>query len=273
MRLGHVTIILTGLLWVVSCTPVTTQRNPFLGYTEEYGVAGQTQVTPTGQAGGTAAAGIFRRPLTLTFVNNNADAILDTTFVAWVNVSSVRSASQQDALLGNGYVQLTNEVRLGSAFLLPVGTFVFAGPGTAGATPVHLGKGGAAPTTQGTTTATTAGTSVAFDLITPDTVLMFSQPPVSCDSVAFTFSDPVTDEVLGGSSTMGGAGGGGYKTLAQVQTYDCSPLKPGLFFTSTGGTQNPNEFREGDALTFAFQSQPSAEGDFALVTIGTATTP
>jgi hypothetical protein len=267
MRLGHGRIMLAGLLGVVSCTPTTTERNPFLGYTEEFGVAGQQEVTPTGQAGGTALAETFRNPLTLTFVNNHASAILDTSFVAWVNVSSVRSAGQQDALLRGGYVQLTSEVRLGSAFVLPVGTFVYAGPGTAGATPVHLGKAAGTPTTQGATT-TTNGTSIAFNLITPDTVLMFSQPPVSCDSVAFTFSDPVTDEVLGGASTAGG----GYKTLAQVQTYECSPLKPGLFFTSVGGERNPDEFREGESLTFTFESQ-ATDGDFALVTIETPSTP
>jgi len=98
-------------------------------------------------------------------------------------------------------------------------------------------------------------------------VLMFSQPPVSCDSVAFTFSDPVTDEILGGSS----GAGGGFKTLAQVQTYECSPLKPGLFFTSAGGARDPNEFREGEPLTFTFQPLATG-GDFALVTIGAATT-
>ena len=267
MRLGYTIIVLASVVVISSCTPTPTERNPFLGYTEEFGVAGQTEVAPTGQAGGAAAAETFRRPLTLTFVNNDPNAIVDTTFVAWVNVSSVRSAGQQDALLGNGFVQLTSEVRLGSAFVLPVGTFVFAGPGTAGATPVHLGRSTAAPTTQGTNT-TTTGTSLAFNLITPDTVLMFSQPPVSCDSVAFTFSDPVTGEVLGGAS----AAGGGYKTLAQVQTYKCSPLKPGLFFTSAGGTRDPDEFREGEALTFTFVPTPTG-GDFALVTIGTLTTP
>jgi hypothetical protein len=268
MRLGYVSMALAVVVGiVVSCTPVTTERNPFLGYTEEFGVAGQQEVAPTGQAGGAAATEAFRLPLTLTFVNNDPNAIVDTTFVAWVNVSSVRSAGQQDALLGNGFVQLTSEVRLGSAFVLPVGTFVFAGPGTAGATPVHLGRASATPTTQGANTAAT-GTSLAFSLLTPDTVLMFSQPPVSCDSVAFTFSDPVTGEVLGGAS----AAGGGYKTLAQVQTYQCSPLKPGLFFTSVGGIQDPDEFREGESLTFTFVPTPTS-GDFALVTIGTATTP
>lgn len=265
MRLGYAKIILASLLGIASCTPTPTARNPFLGYTEEFGVAGQQEVAPSGQAGGAVTEGTFRRPLTLTFVNNNPNAILDTTFVAWVNISSVRSAGQQDALLGNGFIQLTEEVRLGSAFVLPVGTFVFAGPGTAGATPVHLGKATGAPTTQGTTT-TTTGTSLAFNLITPDTVLMFSQPPVSCDSVAFTFSDPVTGEVLSGAS----GAGGGYKTLAQVQTYECSPLKPGLFFTSAGGSREPDEFREGEALTFTFNAQ-ATNGDFALVSIGAST--
>ncbi len=269
MRLGHAKSVLGGLVGLVlaSCTPVTQQRNPFLGYTEEYGVAGQQQVFEGGAAGGVGTEETFRRPLTLTFINSNGDAIVDTSFVAWVEVSSVRSAGQQDALLQGGFVQLTEEIRLGSAYTLPVGTFVLDGPGTAGATPVTLSRAATTSTTQGGTQALTPTTAV-FNMITPDKVLVFSQPPVSCDSVAFTFSDPVTGEVLSGASPAGG----GYKTLAQVDVYECSPLRPGLFFTAVGGTRRPNEFREGDSLTFTFQPTPTAEGAFAVVTVTTPQT-
>jgi len=265
MRLGHARFILGGLLGVMACT--TSPLNPFLTYTEEYGVAGQQeQAVPGGQAGGVGAEETFRRPLTLTFSNTHPAAILDTSFVAWIEISSVRSAGQQDALLANGYTQLTKEVRLGSVFVLPVGTFVFNGPGTAGATPVRLSKAAAA---QGTATGTTP-TTATFELISPDKVLMFSQPPVSCDSVAFTYSDPVTGEVLSGASTAEG----GYKTLAQVDVYECSPLRPGLFFTVAGGIPAPNEFGEGEALTFTFRpppAQPTPHFAFAVVTIGSPT--
>jgi hypothetical protein len=256
------TLILGGSLLLVSCTSATLERNPFLGYTEEYGVAGQTTVTPGGQAGGTGAEETFRRPLTLTFINAHTGATLETSFVAWVEVSSVRSAGQQDSLLRNGYAQLTREVRLGSAFVLPVGTFVYSGPGLAGATPVTLNRASAAEGSQ-----PSAPTTISFEMVTPDRVLMFSQPPVSCDSVAFTFSDPVTGEVLSGASPAGG----GYKTLAQVDVYSCSPLQPGLFFTAAGGVRSANEFREGEPLTFTFLEQP-VNGAFALVTIGATET-
>jgi hypothetical protein len=269
MRLGQVAFVLGGLvgLALVSCNPVTQPRNPFLGYTEEYGVAGQQQTFEGGAAGAVGAEETFRRPLTLTFINSHPDAVVDTSFVAWVEVSSVRSAGQQDALLRGGYAQLTKEARLGSAYTLPVGTFVLKGPGTAGATPVTLSRAGSTSATQGGAQTVTP-TTLAFDMITPDKVLVFSQPPVSCDSVAFTFSDPITGEVLSGSSPAGG----GYKTLAQVDVYQCSPLRPGLFFTAVGGTRLPNEFREGDSLTFTFQPTPTAGAAFAVVTISTPQT-
>jgi hypothetical protein len=213
---------------------------------------------------------IFRQKLTLTLVNTHPGAILDTCFIAWVAVSSIRSADQQDALLRNGYVQLTQALDIGTAYALPVGTFVFNGPGTAGATPVRLMAGQALEGEgEGEAEATVAATptTAAFELVTPDTILVFSQPPVSCDSVAFTFSDPVTGEVLSGPSTLGGLRYGGYKTLAQVDVYECSPLRPGLFFSGSGALR-PNEFREGDPITITFQAAPTGAGAFAVVTIG-----
>jgi hypothetical protein len=256
-----------GLLGaLLGCPQLTVERNPFLGYTDEYGVAGQQQATQASAAAGAQKEEIFRQKLTLTFVNTHPGAILETSFIAWVMVSSIRSADQQDALLRNGYVQLARAVNIGTAFELPVGTFVYDGPGTAGATPVKLAPGQGP---EGETEATVAvtPTTAAFELVTPDTILVFSQPPVSCDSVAFTFSDPVTGEVLSGPSTLGGLRYGGYKTLAEVDVYECSPLRPGLFFSGSGALR-PNEFREGDPITFTSQAAPTAGGAFATVSIG-----
>lgn len=262
------------VLTLTACDALSVERNAFLGYAEEYGLASGAPPVQEGAAGGSGAQDVFRQSLTVRFANLHAGAILDTSFVAWIDVSSVRSASQQDALLRSGYVQLTREVRLGSVYTLPVGTFVYNGPGTAGATPITLGPatGGedadddgdddedASPEAAGVGTPT----EVSFTLVTPDVLLVFKQPPVSCDSVAFTYSNPVTGEVISGPNTMLG----GYKTLAQIDVYTCSPFAPGLFFSAAGGEQENNEFREGEPITFGFNPGSLADGSFAQVYIG-----
>jgi len=176
-----------------------------------------------------------------------------------VNVSSIRTAEQQDALLAGGYVQLTREVQLGTAFTLPPGTFIYSGPGVAGATPVRLlaaqGDGDGQPTTE------------AFDIITPDVILAFSQPPVSCDSVAFFYT--VDGEVLNEPGLGAGATGAGpLKTLAQIDVYECEPFQPGVFLRLGGGARMSNEFFEGNDVRFDFFAGPDQNGDFANVTIG-----
>lgn len=246
-----------GLLLLGGC-PGSDVRNPYLTYIEEYVGTTGGATGGTGAGSGSTATAAFRDTATLTFRNNHAAATVDTSFVAWVNVGSLRSAEQQEALLAGGYVQLANEVKLGSAFTLPVGTFVFNGPGFAGATPVRLGPGTGDPNSP------ESATSVTFNLITPDAILMFSQPPVSCDGVAFTFKDPQTGEVLEGISTLLG----GYKTFAQVDVYKCDPFKPGLFLNQTGGQFDDNEFDEGSTIVVDFSAAPTAAGAFALVTIG-----
>ena len=102
---------------------------------------------------------------------------------------------------------------------------------------------------------------------------MFGQPPVSCESVAFAFTrddDPLTSVPIAGS--IGPYGGsnltGGFKTLAQVDVYDCDPLHPGLFIKLGGGAREVNEFFEGDNVTFDFNPVSDADGNFAIVTIG-----
>jgi hypothetical protein len=259
-----------GLLVLAACSQYAVERSPFLGYTEEYGIAGQQQSSSSSNNGGSGAdaLGRFRLDQTVTFKNNYGDAEVNFSFIAWVNVSSIRNADQQDALLRGGYSQLTREVRIGSAFTLPVGTFVYDGGGLAGATAVVLGRGvtsGAAE--QATVTATTR----EITLITPDGMLAYSQPPVACDTVAFYFTDdgqPLTGFATGyGGSNLLGT----YKTLAQVSAYQCSPFHPGLFFSS-GGARDKNEYLEGEPITFDFYLLPNANGDAAVVTIGTAIT-
>jgi len=258
MRLG----VMCGLVLACgACTQLGVERNPFLTYAEVFGIGGTSSTTPGGTPGGAGTEETFRRPLVLTFENHHSSAVLDTSFIAWVEVGNIRSADQQDALLRGGYVQLTQAVQIGTAYTLPVGTFVFDGPGMAGATPVQLAPGTNANQQQGGQQ-TIEPTATSFTLITPDKILVFSQPPVSCDSVAFTYS--VDGVVLAGPVT----GVGGYKTLAQVDVYECSPFRPGLFFKGTGGALKPNEYMEGEPIMFAFQEAEAAGGAFAVVTIG-----
>lgn len=261
MRLPR--LLLIGILaaGLVGCTSFV-EVNPFLTLSDAFGISGlqSGDDDATGGSGSSAATEQFRQPITLTFANGHPNAVLDTAFVAWVNVSSLRTAEQQDALLANGYVQLTREVRLGSVFTLPIGTFVFNGPGTAGATPVRLGPAQGGGDDGGDDITAQAA---QYSLLTPDTILVFSQPPVSCDSVAFTYSNLVTGEVLEGSSEAAG----GFKTLAQVDVYRCNPFRPGLFYRETGGTPAENEYQEGQPITFTF-TQGSIGDAFATVTIG-----
>ena len=268
-RLG----ILCGMLLAAAgaCNQLTTERNPFLAYTDEFGVAGQQQTSTTGAATGVAGQAAFRRDTVVTFRNNHSFGDANFSFVAWVNVSSIRSADQQDALLRDGFTQLTHEVRLGTAFVLPVGTFVFDGGGTAGATSLVLNHAQAAAAQSG---ATATATTQSITLNSPDALLVFVQPPVSCESVAFFYSrngDPLTAVPVGDSDApFGGATStGGFKTLAQVDIYECDPLRPGVFF-SQGGVRQPNEFFEGENVTFDFLETPTANGSFCTVTIGQA---
>ncbi len=271
---------LAGLgVTLAACSLDAVERNPFLGYTEEYGVAGQQQRSDEGAASGTGTQIQFRRDMTITLRNNSAEADVNTTLVAWVNVSSIRSAQQQDALLRGGYVQLTREVRLGAAHTLPIGTLVYEGGGTAGASSVLLrratttgGTGGEPGQQQGQVTPI----STSMTLVTPDAILLFSEPPVSCESVAFYFTGEdgrvLTAEPAGDAEApfAGATGRGGLKTLAQVDVYECQPLRPGLFF-SFGGARKPNEYYEGENVTVDFYLVPQ-EGYCGVVTVGQTTT-
>lgn len=246
------------------------QRNAFLTFTDTFGASAARQ---DGQAGGGAGGGsvaveaTFRKTMTVILANLHPNAELRTSFAAWVLPSSIRSAEQQDELLRGGYVQLAEEIQLGRAFTLPPGTFVFNGPGTAGATPVVLPPTGAADNTVDPALATTR----QFELITPDVILVFYQPPESCESVAFFFAvdgQPLDSEPLGEDGLFSGPTSpfSGLKTLAQIDAYQCRPFRPGLFLRIGGGRPEANEFNEGDTVQFQFSPLPDANGFFATVT-------
>jgi len=251
------------------CVTGTGQINPYLTLTEEFGLG---QVTRPEEAVRPGAQGLllqpeFRRRMTITFQNNNPDAELNVSLAAWVMPGSLRSAQQQDALIADGYEQLARAEPLGTTLTLPVGTFVYDGGGTAGATVIRLP---AARIGEGNTL---SPTSRVFDLITPDGILAFAQPPVSCDSVAFYYTrdgEPLTAVLVGGhpENPYGGATrSGGFKTFAQVDVYQCEPLRPGVFLRVSGARQT-NEYLEGENAAFEFNRDPDANGKFCIVTIG-----
>ncbi len=250
-------VVLLGLL--AACgTPTAGIINPYLTLANTFGV------TPTGvdretEAGGsvTPAGGAFRRNVRLLMQNIHSAAQVETFWIAWVEAGSVRSPEQQDDLLRAGYTRLTAPVAIGSVFTLPVGTYVYNGPGLAGATPVRLGIPGAR----------VGSPTYEISLLTPDALLVFSQPPVSCDSVAWRLLDSRGNVLPGPVS-----GPGGFKTLAQVDVYQCEPLRPGLFLRVGGGRPAPNEYLEGDTILFIFSEGADAVGNFAFVRIGTDVT-
>ena len=259
--LRQASVTLSAILVLASgCTPVVvTERNAFVPFNDLFGAPDQGDPDETGQGGGVAAEARFRRSMTVNFVNNHVDADLTTSFVAWVDISSIRDADQQDALLRDGYVPLTREVRLGTVFTLPPGTFVFNGSGVAGATRIRLGP---------TLAASAIPFTESISLLTPDVVLVLVQPPTSCESVAFVYSrdgEVVFDD--DGFLNLRTFAEGGFKTLAQIDAYQCDPLRPGVFLKRGGGGRQPNEFFEGEDVTFNFFEFPDANGDFAIVTV------
>jgi hypothetical protein len=278
-RIVTVLISVTAVALIAGCPAATTtsEKNAFLAFTDEFGFTGQATDEGSG-ASGVDVEQEFREPLRLVFQNAHPGGELSTSLLAWVEIGSVRTADQQDALLRSGYVQLTQEAEIGEAYTLPLGTFVYGGSGTAGATPIRLpaatggedaddgDSGNAGGGSQEIVPATTELT-----LITPDKILVYLQPPVSCDSVAFTFTDPLTGEVLGTETTTGSgsATGGGYKTLAQIDAYECDPFEPGLTFSATGGETGPAIFREGNSVTYTFFPTAQTGGIFATVTVAT----
>ena len=251
----------SGLGLIVGCIGNVIQPNPFLSLTEDILGVAQSTDTDTGGGGGTGAAltAQFRRTQTITLANQDDEADLNVSFAAWITVGSLRTAEQLDQLIANGYVQLSREVTLGT-ITLPPGTLVFGGPGVGGATPVVVSP----------------GTTRTFSLISPDRVLLFSSPPVSCDTVAFFFSingelvrTPDVPADTAGGLFEGATGSGPRKTLAQFNVYQCDPLSPGLFLKTGGGLKRGNEYFEGEAVRVDFLLDlPNVETSAAVVTIG-----
>ncbi len=255
--------------------------NPFLTFTEEVaGVSagGGTRNPSDGGNQGDRAQVVFRQPMTVTFTNAVANLGVQFWFVAFVLPGSLTNADQQDELFANGYTQLTRSVAVGNVVTLPPGTFVYAGNfeygpaaesargggGLAQATRVRLNEGGAA-----------TRTSAVFNIITPDGVMIFEQPPVSCDSVAFVYledGEPLTDNFFGFPGPYEGAtGNGGQKTIAQVQDFECVPFRPGYFLAPPIGGPGANEFSEGQTITVSFNAiatPPTRAGVFATKVFG-----
>lgn len=268
-------IALLGMVSGGCPTATTGGANPFLTYAENFSsnVLAQTDE----QASGQTVDVPFRRSMTLTLANNHSTADANVSFAAWVNVSSIRSAEQQDALFNSGYVQLTREARIGDVYRLPVGTFVYNGPGNAGTTPLVIPPARSASTQDPTDetgggTTTTTPTIRTFQFVTPDVVLVYSQPPVSCDTVAFYFTregQVISEANADGRETavfFGATGLGGYKTLVQVEGYQCNPFRPGFHLKIGGGARTADEFIEGQDVRVDFNEAPNAAGKFATVT-------
>jgi hypothetical protein len=273
MRTLSLTIVLLSVALLSGCPGLTTvERNAFLTAAESYGASLFGDSGEGGGGGGTEAETGFRSMLTLTLANHESDAELNTSFIAWVSPSSIRSGTQQDALLEGGYIQLNQQVQLGSAYTLVVGTFVYS----AG----DLGEGGTNvlrldPATPGADENDPAtATEAVFEMITPDVILVFSQPPVGCDTPAFYFTldglpFDITPESQNLGAEFGGATGAGpVKTLGQFDVYQCNPFQPGLFLRTAGGSRAANEYIEGEDIRIDFTRFPDAADNAAFVTIG-----
>lgn len=238
------------------------QINPFQTVTEQFGSQSSRDGDgSSGGGGGSDAGATFRRAMTVTINNNNPDADLELSVLAWVDVSSIRSADQQDFLIAAGYEQITREVRVGGAYTLPPGTFVLQGEGAGGAIGVFLRR-----------TSANGPPSASFQIITPDVILLYLEPPESCESVAFEYTsdgfqfDAVPVPGSGGELFEGSTGGAGRKTLAQIDVYECDPLRPGLFLKVGGGARAANEYFEGETLIADFNPTPDADGNFGIIT-------
>lgn len=233
--------------------------NPFQTYSEQFGATASSTSDATAGSGSTAGdtGTVFRQGMNISFENRSTVGELETSFMAWVEVSSITSAEQQDALIDDGYVQLSRSLDIGAAFTLPPGTFVYGGGGTGGATRILLQP----------------AETEDLELLTPDAILVFLEPPTSCENVAFLFREEgrVIEgfQLADGFAVFAGATSvSGRKTLAQIDAYQCSPFEPGLFLRRTGGVAQSNEFSEGAAVTFGFQLAPDEAGVAGFVTIG-----
>jgi len=253
------------------CPQNANQTNPFLTAGENYGSA-STGIAGGDQGQGSSGAAAetrFRSTITVTLENYDTRNELNTAWMAWVNANNIRSADQQDELLSAGYVQLSREVAVGAAYRLPPGTFVYNGPGKGGATLVRIG-----PATPGASdNDPIVPAELEFEILAPDVLLIFSQPPVSCETPAFFYTrdgvpfDVTPNPDFPGEAFAGAENDGPVKSLAQFDVYQCDPFRPGLFLRTSGGGRQANEFLEGQHITVQFFRQADAVGDSAFVTI------
>lgn len=257
-----------GALLAASCGLPVDERNAFLTQAETFGSSLQTSDDDGSDGGdGPTPTEFFRDSMTVTLAANDTSgdpvlegAQVEVLLAAWVYPSSLRDASQLDALIRDGYVQISQSLELGDAFTLPPGTLVYAreGAGIAGATRVAL----------------LFGDTRTFTFLTPDVILLFDDPPVGCDSVAYTYTrdgvpleslpnpegNGIVDPIFAGATEIRG----GRKTYAQFNVYQCDPFQPGLFLGSGAG--GANQYFEGQAVRVDFNTVPDAAGDFAIVT-------
>lgn len=264
--------LVAGVAGIAGCGLSSAPADPFSIYTDQFGrnlVSNNNQSSSGGS--GSSATTTFRQTMTLTLANHDGLYELNSMFAAWVLPNSFTSAEQQDQLLTAGYVQLTSEAKIGSVYTLPAGTFVFNGAGNAGSTNFTIPHGTAASSDPAS--AVTAA-SIQFSFPSPDVLLVYLAPPTSCDSPAFVFTESgsVADVFHYGAEIYGGSIAtidGPTKTLSQIDAYQCSPFKPGLFLRKGGGSRADNEFFEGNGVTFDFfrVADPTTQ-TAALVTIG-----
>ena len=71
-----------------------------------------------------------------------------------------------------------------------------------------------------------------------------------------------------GAALAGATNAGAAKTLAQVDVYQCNPLRPGLFLRVGGGAAAENEYFEGSTIRFEFRRIHPQAGPAATVSIG-----
>lgn len=277
--------MLAGLVGL-SCMPTSGtggERNAFFAFTDEFGTALLRDPNREDEGPGAdreVPEEEFRRPMTLTFLNLHAGAELAFSFIAWVDPASIRSRVQEDALFRSGYVRLTEQVQVGSAFRLAPGTFVYNGAGQAGATTIRLARatpGGSEGAAQGDPnqgTGTGVARELSLTLVTPDALLVGAAPPTSCDSPAFVFTDAEELQVYAAGNPELAPSYAfspsterlGIKTLAQISAYQCLPFRPGLFLKRGGGGRRGNEFFEGDSIRFVFSPLPT-NGYFCVVEV------
>lgn len=240
-----------GTSLVAGCLDSSTGRSAFQTYAELFGATSSSSDGGSGGGGGggggAAGEAKFRQNSVLTIANGSPEFELNIRVAAWVLPSSLTTAEQQDALINGGYVQLTRETALGTAFSLPPGTFVFNGGGVAGAKSLRL-----RPSTGGVQTTET------IELVTPDAVLFFMEPPTSCETVGFTFTNegfPLDAQAIsreGATAPFAGYTGAtddlGIKHMALIDVYQCNPFRPGVFLKTGGGGRGANEYFEGEDI-------------------------